>query len=43
MSQAILFQMEKKRFIRKVCLLGDGGVGKTSLVRRFVEDSFRDE
>jgi small GTP-binding protein len=35
--------MEKKRFIRKVCLLGDGGVGKTSLVRRFVEDSFRDE
>lgn len=35
--------MERKRFIRKVCLLGDGGVGKTSLVRRFVEDSFRDE
>lgn len=35
--------MEKKKFIRKVCLLGDGGVGKTSLVRRFVEDSFRDE
>jgi small GTP-binding protein len=35
--------MEKRKFIRKVCLLGDGGVGKTSLVRRFVEDSFRDE
>jgi len=35
--------MDRKRFIRKVCLLGDGGVGKTSLVRRFVEDSFRDE
>ncbi|HUL38834.1 MAG TPA: Rab family GTPase [Methanomassiliicoccales archaeon] len=35
--------MERKKFIRKVCLLGDGGVGKTSLVRRFVEDSFRDE
>jgi small GTP-binding protein len=33
--------MEKK-FIRKVCLLGDGGVGKTSLVRRYVEDAFND-
>jgi small GTP-binding protein len=33
--------MEKK-FIRKVCLLGDGGVGKTSLVRRYVEDAFSD-
>ncbi|MDD1743539.1 MAG: GTP-binding protein [Methanomassiliicoccales archaeon] len=34
--------MEKKKFIRKVCLLGDGGVGKTSLVRRYVEDVFND-
>jgi small GTP-binding protein len=34
--------MEQKRFIRKVCLLGDGGVGKTSLVRRYVEDVFSD-
>ena len=35
--------MEKKRIIRKVCLLGDGGVGKTSLVRRYVEDAFSDK
>ncbi len=35
--------MERKRIIRKVCLLGDGGVGKTSLVRRFVEDLFSDK
>jgi small GTP-binding protein len=35
--------MEKKKFIRKVCLLGDGGVGKTSLVRRYVEDAFSDD
>ncbi len=35
--------MERKRYIRKVCLLGDGGVGKTSLVRRFVEDIFNDK
>jgi GTPase SAR1 family protein len=26
----------------KICLLGDGAVGKTSLIRRFVEDVFRD-
>lgn len=35
--------MEKKRFIKKVCLLGDGAVGKTSLIRRFVYDFFGDE
>jgi small GTP-binding protein len=27
---------------KKICLLGDFGVGKTSLVRRFVEDRFDD-
>jgi small GTP-binding protein len=28
---------------KKVCLLGDFGVGKTSLVRRFVENRFEDK
>ena len=27
-------------FIVKICLLGDGGVGKTSLVYRFIENRF---
>ncbi|MEO0836337.1 MAG: ADP-ribosylation factor-like protein, partial [Cyanobacteria bacterium J06642_3] len=27
---------------KKICLLGDFNVGKTSLVRRFVEDTFSD-
>ena len=31
------------RLRRKVCLLGAHGVGKTSLVRRFVEDRFDQE
>jgi len=29
--------------IRKVCLLGDGAVGKTSLIGRYVLDCFKDE
>lgn len=32
-----------KKYIRKICLLGDGGVGKTSLIRRYVLDVFKDE
>jgi len=27
----------------KIVLLGDGGVGKTSLIRRFVVDQYSDE
>lgn len=35
--------MEKRRVIRKICLLGDGGVGKTSLISRYVLNSYSDE
>lgn len=35
--------MEKRQYIRKVCLIGDGAVGKTSLVRRYVLDVFSDD
>jgi len=37
--------MEQKPMdmVKKVCLLGDPGVGKTSLVRRFVTDQFDDK
>ncbi len=31
------------KVMRKICLLGDGAVGKTSLIRRYVFDMFNDE
>ena len=34
--------MSTKNFIFKVCILGDGGVGKTSMVLRYCEDSFKE-
>jgi small GTP-binding protein len=36
-------EMERKRFQRKICLLGDGAVGKTSLIRKYVLDKFDDK
>jgi len=35
--------MPSNKYILKACLLGDGAVGKTSLVRRFVFDAFDDK
>jgi len=32
----------QKSFIYKICVVGNGGVGKTSMVLRYCEDSFRD-
>ena len=32
-----------RNLIKKVCLLGDGAVGKTSLIRKYVYDEFDDE
>jgi len=35
--------MVKRQFVKKICLLGDGEVGKTSLIRRYVLDLFDDQ
>lgn len=35
-------ESEPTKFVRKVCLVGDPAVGKTSLVRRFVLDQYDD-
>ena len=34
---------ETKELIKKICLLGDAAVGKTSLIRRYVYSSFEDK
>ena len=35
--------MNTKQVKRKVLLIGDGAVGKTSLIRKFVTDKFDDK
>lgn len=35
--------IEGERYIFKVILLGDGAVGKTSLIRRFMEGKFKED
>lgn len=35
--------MPPKKLMKKICLLGDGAVGKTSLIRKFVFDRFDDK
>ena len=35
--------MNTKKISQKICLVGDFSVGKTSLIRRFVERQFKDE
>jgi len=32
-----------KKLMKKICLLGDGAVGKTSLIRKYVFDRFEDK
>jgi len=35
--------MSERKFMKKMCLLGDAAVGKTSLIRRYVYDIFDDK
>jgi small GTP-binding protein len=35
--------MARRNLIKKICLLGDGAVGKTSLIRKYVWDAFDDK
>lgn len=35
--------MMPKTIVKKICLLGNGKVGKTSLIRKFVFDTFNDK
>ncbi len=35
--------MAKRNLIKKICLIGDGAVGKTSLIRKYVYDEFDDK
>jgi len=41
-EEEVEFMVSQNRFKKKVCLLGDGAVGKTSLIRRYVFDDFDD-
>jgi len=34
--------MHEPKYVIKICLLGEAGVGKTSLVYRFIENKFRE-
>ncbi|TRO50712.1 GTP-binding protein [Candidatus Bathyarchaeota archaeon] len=40
---ALVGMTETKELIKKICLLGDAAVGKTSLIRRYVYSSFDDK
>src|SRR3989449_8836289 len=34
--------MDRQKMKVKICLVGEGAVGKTSLIRRFIQDQFDD-
>ena len=41
-NQYIRSQVYAKSFIYKICVVGNGGVGKTSMVLRYCENSFKE-